>query len=51
MTFRDSMLSAGNRVPPARVWIEGRSDATTLDALGAARPCLLVFYLFDWTST
>jgi peroxiredoxin len=44
------MLSVGERVPDARVQ-RAPGDATTLAELAADGPILLVFYLFDWSST
>ena len=44
------MLEVGDRVPVARVWTTPQESAT-IDELVADRPILLVFYLFDWSST
>jgi hypothetical protein len=44
------MLEVGDRVPAARVWTTPQESAT-IDELVADRPILLVFYLFDWSST
>jgi peroxiredoxin len=44
------MLEVGERVPDARVWTTPQESAT-IDELVADRPILLVFYLFDWSST
>ena len=44
------MLGAGDRIPSARVWTTPQESAT-LDELVADRPVLLLFYLFDWSST
>ena len=44
------MLAVGDRVPDATVWLESR-DRTTLRKLAAGKPMLLLFYLFDWSST
>lgn len=45
------MLAVGDRVRgDARVWTTPQESAT-LDELVADRPVLLLFYLFDWTST
>ena len=44
------MLGAGDRIPSARVWTNPREETTT-DALVADGPALLLFYLFDWSST
>ena len=48
------MIEAGRPVPAARVWVEPAgesSDGLTLDTLAARGPFLLLFYLYDWTST
>jgi hypothetical protein len=37
-------------VPDATVWLESR-DQVTLRDLAADGPILLLFYLFDWSST
>ena len=37
-------------LPEATVWLESR-DAVTLRDLVADGPILLLFYLFDWSST
>ena len=44
------MLTVGDRVPDATVW-PAPGDGTQVAALGDGRPFLLVFYLFDWSST
>jgi peroxiredoxin len=44
------MLQAGDRVPEASVW-KAPNDRVSLHDLGADGPILLVFYLFDWSST
>jgi hypothetical protein len=40
----------GQRVPEARVQ-RGPGDETAIASLWAEGPILLVFYLFDWSST
>ena len=40
----------GQRAPDARVQ-RGPGDDTTIASLWADGPILLVFYLFDWSST
>ena len=37
-------------LPDATVWLESREPVTLRD-LAAAGPILLLFYLFDWSST
>ena len=44
------MLEVGERIPDAHVWIAPR-EAIDLRELAAEGPILLVFFLFDWSST
>ena len=44
------MLAAGDRIPDVRVWTTPRENAT-LAELVEHGPILLLFYLFDWSST
>jgi len=44
------MLEAGDRIPGARVWTTPQEQAT-LNEIVADGPILLLFYLFDWSST
>ena len=44
------MLQVGDRVPETRVQ-SAPGDETTISELLAERPALLLFYLFDWSST
>jgi len=44
------VLQAGDRIPDATVWV-GPRDPVPLRTIAAERPLLLVFYLFDWSST
>jgi hypothetical protein len=45
------MLAVGDRIPgDACVWTTPRENAT-LDELVSDGPILLLFYLFDWSST
>jgi peroxiredoxin len=44
------MLSVGDPVPEARVQL-APGEETTIARLAADGPVLLVFYLFDWSST
>ncbi len=44
------MLAVGDRIPDARVWTTPRESAT-VGQLVAEGPILLIFYLFDWSST
>jgi hypothetical protein len=44
------MLSAGDRIPDALVWTTPQESAT-IGQIAADGPILLLFYLFDWSST
>ena len=44
------MLQAGDRIPEATVFL-GPNEPLTLLELVEDGPKLLVFYLFDWSST
>ena len=44
------MLAPGEAIPDATVWTAPR-EPTSLRRLVAHGPALLVFYLFDWSST
>ena len=44
------MLGSGDRVPDAFVWTPSR-ERVSLRTLVEEGPILLVFYLFDWSST
>ena len=44
------MLTSGDRIPKATVWLESR-ERITLPELADGKPMLLLFYLFDWSST
>ena len=44
------MIEVGDRVPDATVALAPR-ETTTIAELAAERPILLLFYLFDWSST
>ena len=44
------MLTVGDRIPEARVWTTPQERAT-VGQLVAEGPILLLFYLFDWSST
>jgi hypothetical protein len=43
-------LAIGDRIPAARVWTTPQENAT-LTEIVAGGPVLLLFYLFDWSST
>jgi hypothetical protein len=44
------VISVGEHAPDARVWLTPNQDAR-LSELGQQGPYLLLFYLFDWSST
>ena len=44
------MLSVGDRVPDAKVFL-GPNEPMSIRELVLDGPKLLVFYLFDWSST
>ena len=44
------MLEVGRQIPDAMVWTAPR-EVASLRELVAEGPVLLVFYLFDWSST
>jgi hypothetical protein len=44
------MLTVGDPIPDARVWLAPREPVSLLE-LVAERPALFLFYLFDWSST
>jgi peroxiredoxin len=44
------MLEVGEQAPDARVWI-GPSEPVSLHDLHAEGTILVLFYLFDWSST
>ena len=44
------MLAVGSKIPEALVWTTPQESAT-LQQLVADGPILLLFYLFDWSST
>jgi hypothetical protein len=44
------VISVGERSPDARVWITPNDDMR-LSEIAEGAPYLLLFYLFDWSST
>jgi hypothetical protein len=44
------MLGPGDRLPDARVWTNPQESATLREIAGG-RPLLLLFFLFDWSTT
>lgn len=46
------MISPGEPVPPAAVWLSTKDrQPTLLTDLLAGAPALLLFYLYDWSPT
>jgi hypothetical protein len=44
------VLAAGDQIPEAEVWTTPQERATIADLVGGGA-ILLLFYLFDWSST
>jgi peroxiredoxin len=44
------VIRVGDRIPEARVWTTPQESAT-LAEIAREGPILLLFYLFDWSST
>jgi len=44
------VIGVGERIPDARVWTTPQESATLREIVGDG-PMLLLFYLFDWSST
>ena len=44
------MLSVGEQVPDVQVW-NGPREHVSIRGLASEKPLLLLFYLFDWSST
>jgi peroxiredoxin len=44
------VIGAGDQVPDARVWTTPQESATLREIVRDG-PILLLFYLFDWSST
>jgi hypothetical protein len=44
------MLAVGEQIRVVRVWM-GPREPVSLRELAAEKPLLLLFYLFDWSST
>jgi hypothetical protein len=44
------VIAVGEAVPEARVW-RSTSESVDVRTLAAEGPLLLLFYLFDWSST
>jgi hypothetical protein len=44
------VIAVGEPLPDARVW-RSTSESQTLRELAGEGPLLLLFYLFDWSST
>ena len=44
------MLAVGEQIPEVQVWL-GPQERVSLSKLAAEHSLLLLFYLFDWSST
>jgi len=44
------VIAVGDRIPDARVWTTPQESATIVEIVREG-PILLLFYLFDWSST
>jgi hypothetical protein len=44
------LIDVGEHVPASRVWLTPR-DEVELGELAEGSPYILLFYLFDWSST
>jgi peroxiredoxin len=44
------MLAAGDRIPDAEIWLAPRESLSLRDLVEEG-PVLMLFYLFDWSST
>ena len=44
------MLAVGHKIPDVQVWM-GPREPISLRELAGEKPLVLVFYLFDWSST
>ena len=44
------MLAAGDPIPDVRVWVSTQ-EGVSLRELAREKPLLLLFFLFDWSST
>jgi peroxiredoxin len=44
------MLAVGHQIPDVRLWTAPQ-EQVSLRELAAEKPLLLLFYLFDWSST
>jgi peroxiredoxin len=44
------VLQAGDKIPDVRTWVSTQ-ETRTLHELAREGPLLLLFYLFDWSST
>jgi peroxiredoxin len=44
------VIAVGEAVPDVRLWLTPR-DTLGLRELADEAPCLLLFYLYDWSST
>jgi peroxiredoxin len=44
------VLAVGEQIPDVHLWM-GPQEQVSLRDLAAEKPLLLLFYLFDWSST
>lgn len=44
------MLNVGEQIPAVQVW-NGPRESVSIRGLASEKPLLLLFYLFDWSST
>ena len=44
------MLETGDQIPDIQIWMAPQ-EPVVLRELAAEKPLLLLFYLFDWSST
>jgi len=44
------VLAVGDQIPDVSLWVSPQ-EQVSLRAAAAERPLLLLFYLFDWSST
>jgi peroxiredoxin len=44
------VLAVGDQIPDVRLWVSPQEQISLREA-AAEKPLLLLFYLFDWSST
>jgi len=45
------VIEPGQRIPSVEIWPAPSTDPVRLDTLAAEGPILLLFYLYDWSTT